>query len=283
MEPSQQRNGPSDVFDPGTFLEDNSDFSTIVQKRLDEAAEHRVLQTQFNSITPEVALKPHNVAAAGPNDDDLDFTEADVMISFAQAHHLRVHGHVLLFHQSIPQWALEYEKNNTWTGQQWRDWLRYYILTVMGRDKGIIASWDVLNEICHPFGGPYRTDSMFWWRLIGEDYIEKAFQWAEEADPDAKLFWQHWVQRRTYNNVARAYRDGVAPQNQWGITLWNIADPKSFLNIVKFWFDIRFLGGSEYPLLWDADYNLKPAYYGFHNGLQGVAERWFWPIFSNKD
>jgi endo-1,4-beta-xylanase len=75
----------------------------------------------------------------------------------------------------------------------------------------------------------------------------------------------------------------VAPQNQWGITLWNIADPKSFLNIVKFWFDIRFLGGSEYPLLWDADYNPKPAYYGFHNGLQGVAEGWLWPIFSNKD
>ena len=204
---------------------------------------------------------------------------------------------------------------------------------------------------------------------MGEDYIEKAFQWAEEADPDAKLFineslldflpdkrrlvlelandlrrrgikvdgiglqghlldgilqgsytnhrqayetvsnegypvhlseldlavnvmglfagkqnfWQHWVQRRAYNNVARAYRDGVTPQNQWGITLWNIADPNSFLNIVKFWFDIRFLGGSEYPLLWDADYNPKPAYYGFHNGLQGVAEGWLWPIFSNKD
>lgn len=352
--------GSSDVFAPGTFIsEEGLDFSTIVQKTIDETAEHGVLRTQFDSLTSEVALKPHNVAARGPRlPDDLDFREADALLAFAQEHGLRVHGHVLLFGMSVPTWALEYEAENVWTTAQWEDWLQTYIATVVGRYRGRIASWDVLNEGIETFGGDYRTESMFWWRVLGDDYIEKAFRWAEQADPDAKLFineslmdllpgklrlcldlandlrsrgvkvdgigfqghlldglfqamysshkqaykaasdegylvhiseldlavnlfglfqgkqnaFQHRIQRQGYNSVARAYRDGVAPENQYGITLWNVSDPNSFLNIVKFWFDIRFLGGTEYPLLWDADYNPKPAYYGFRNGLQGIAE-----------
>lgn len=360
--------GPNHVFEPGAFTDDvappGSDWSTIVQKQLNEEMEFEVLRTEFNSITPEVALKPHNIAT-GPN--DIDFAAADTMMAFAQEHGMRVHGHALLFSMSIPPWAREYETNATWDPTQWSAWLENYIKTVVGRYKGRIASWDVLNEPALLFGGGLKTDVMFWWRVMGDDYIEKAFLWAAEADPDAKLFinensmeifpsklrdvlnlasdlrsrgfkvdgigfqghvldgfmlggyqrhkqafqaasnegylvhmseldvgvnvlgifqgqqWllQHWIQRQSYNNIARAYLDGVDPENRWGITLWNISDPNSFLNIVKVWLDFRIFGGKEYPLLWDSDYARKPAYFGFRNGLQGVLEWWFWPFYSD--
>ena len=280
---------------------------------------------------------------------------------------MRVHGHTLLFGMSIPLWAREYEMNKTWDRSQWSAWLENYIKTVVGRYKGRIASWDVLDEPALMFGGGLKTDDMFWWRVMGNEYIEKAFLWAAEADPGAKLFineymmetfqsklrdvlnlandlrsrcfkvdgigfqghilegfmlggyerhkegfqaasddgylvhlseldvcvnvlgifqgqqssLQHWIQRQSYNNIARAYIDGVEPENQWGITLWNISDPNSFLNIVKVWHDLRIFGGKEYPLLWDSYYIRKPAYYGFRNGLRGIMERQFWPRVSD--
>lgn len=361
--------GPSNVFAPGTFNNSTPagwDWSTIIPKVLDEEREHEVLKAEFNSISSEVALKPHNIAV---EPDQIDFREADAMVAFAEENNMRVHGHVLLFHMSVPEWALEYEANGTWTAEQWEEWLEKYTKTVIGRYRGRIASWDILNEIGLFFGGGLKTDEMFWWRVIGDDYIEKAFLWAEQADPNAKLFindhlmaffpnklrdvldlandlrsrgvkvdgigfqghlldglfhggydmhkkamktasdegylvhlseldlcvnalgifhgeqtfWQHRLQRKSYNAVSRSYRDGVAPENQWGITLWNISDPNSFLNIVKAWYDLRIFGGPEYPLLWDSDYNPKPAYYGFRNGLQGKAEGWFWPPIDDTN
>lgn len=346
--------GPSDDFSPNAF----GGLSTIVQKDLDLASEYSILTREFNSITPEVALKPHNISITP---DSIDFSEADAMMAFAEANGLRVHGHVLLFEKSVPEWALEYEENGTWTEAQWEAWLENYITTVVGRYRGRIAAWDVLNEIGLVFGGGLNTD-YFWWRVIGDDFIKKAFLWAEAADPDAKFFindfaiglfhdklrdildvadelraqgckvdgigfqghvilpmvqgdyWlyrtgfemaanagylvhlseldvgvnilgltqqqsdlQHRIQRKRYNDIARAYRDGIPQDQQWGITLWNIADRNSFLNTLQLWYDIRIFGGPDYPLLWDFDYAPKPAYCGFRNGLRGIEENWIFP------
>jgi len=178
--------GPSDIFEPGTFYSGGFDFSTIVQKEINEDQEHEVLRTQFNSLSSEAALKPHNIAISPT---EIDFREADAMVAFAEENGMRVHGHVLLFQMSIPVWALEYEANNTWDAKQWEEWLENYIRTVVGRYKGRIASWDVLNEINGMFGGGLKTDEMFWYRVFGDNsYIEKSFRWAHEADPEAKLF-----------------------------------------------------------------------------------------------
>ena len=97
-------------------------------------------------------------------------------------------GHVLLFDLSIPEWAQEYEDNNVWTEAEWEAWLRNYILTVVGRYRGRIPAWDVLNEIAQTLGNGLKYTASFWYRVIGPDFMKKALLWAEEADPDALLF-----------------------------------------------------------------------------------------------
>jgi len=180
--------GPSDVFSEGAFINGYGvDQSTVVRKQLNIEQEHLVLATQFNSLTPEIALKPHNIAV---NPYEIDFREADAMMDFAEANGMRVHGHVLLFDSSVPQWAFDFRANNTWTPQEWEDWLENYIKTVVGRYKGRIAGWDVLNEIGAASGGGLNREGLFWYQVAGNDesIIDKAFHWAHEADPDAKLF-----------------------------------------------------------------------------------------------
>ncbi|MEZ5006876.1 MAG: endo-1,4-beta-xylanase [Chitinophagales bacterium] len=340
-------------------------LSTIVQKQLQLPLEDELFLQEFNSITPEVALKPHNISI---NPDSIDFSEADAMMAYAEANNLRVHGHVLVFDKSVPEWALAYEKNDVWTEQQWENWLEDYITKVVSRYRGRIVAWDVVNEAGAPLGGGLNTD-YFWYKTIGPDFLEKAFRWANAADPEAKLFinefgmeflpvklrdlitiadnlraqgirvdgigfqghiplpvimgdysdlkrafkkvadagylvhlseldlpvnvlgysnsqtaLQHRIQRKKYNDVARAYLDGVPPAQQWGITLWGIPDHHSFYNTVKIWFDLRLLGGDkDFPLLWDDNYEVKPAYYGFRNGLKDIEEGWLYPnIYSTQ-
>lgn len=352
--------GPSADFTSNAF----GALSTIKHKQLDLTLENEILRTQFNSLTPEVALKMHNIAISP---DSIDFSEADAMMEFAEENNMRVHGHVILFEKSVPQWAFEYENQNVWTEEEWEYWLQNYIETVVGRYKDRIAAWDVVNEIASDVG--IRTNDYFWYRVIGPDFLEKAFKWVEEADPNAKLFindnfqelipnknrvvveiannlrargckidgigyqnhivlpiiqgtyarnyaayrvaadagylvhvseldigtnilgqtnsqsdLQHRIQRKSYNELARAYIDAVPPNQRWGITLWNIADPNAFSNLLKIFIDVRILGGQqEYPLLFDNDYQAKPAYYGFRNGLQRVAENWLYPpLYSNE-
>jgi endo-1,4-beta-xylanase len=71
-----------------------------------------------------------------------------------------------------------------------------HIETVVGRYAGRMHSWDVVNEaidVGGDIGGDVkggRADGLrdsVWLRLVGEDYIELAFQTAREADPQALL------------------------------------------------------------------------------------------------
>ena len=348
--------GPNDDFSYNAF----GAFTSYNRKQIDLDLELEILRTEFNSITPEVALKMHCISITP---DSIDFSAADVMMEFAEANGIRVHGHVLLFDLSIPEWAQEYEDNNVWTEEQWENWVKNYIHTVVGRYRGRIPAWDVLNEIANTLGSGLKNAESFWYRVMGPDYMKKALLWAEEADPDALLFindnaqevfpgknntvinkanelraegcridgigyqghifitlfqgrylnnWfayklaadngylvhlseldlmtnifgltnsqsdlQHRIQRKRYNEIARAYIDAVPEHLRYGITIWNIADKNGFANIVQLWEDLRIFGGDEdYPLLFDNNYERKPAYYGFRNGLKGIEEGWFYP------
>ena len=107
------------------------------------------------------------------------------IVAFAERHDMQIRGHVLVWHQQLPSWLTE----GNWTGDELMDILQEHIATVVGRYRGRIAAWDVVNEAVAGDGS--LTDTI-WLRGIGPEYIEMAFRWAHEADPDALLFYNDY-------------------------------------------------------------------------------------------
>src|SRR5207247_2373975 len=67
--------------------------------------------------------------------------------------------------------------------------LRDHIQTVVGRFRGRIRGWDVVNEALNEDGTLRPTP---WLTSIGEDYLAKAFRFANEAEPDAELYYNDY-------------------------------------------------------------------------------------------
>jgi endo-1,4-beta-xylanase len=101
--------------------------------------------------------------------------------------------------------------------------MKEHISTVMGRYRGRIHGWDVVNEAIMK-DGSFRKCK--WLEIIGEDYIQKAFEFARDADPDAELYYNEYdfefgpktegVIRLIRNLQAKGIRvDGVGIQGHW--------------------------------------------------------------------
>ncbi|MDQ0750692.1 endo-1,4-beta-xylanase [Streptomyces africanus] len=133
---------------------------------------------EFNSLTPGNAMK---WASVEPSRGSYNWAEADQIVNFAEAHGQQVRGHTLLWHQQNPGWLT----NGNWTRDQLSAVVQDHIATEVGRYKGRLAAWDVVNE---PFNedGTYR--STLFHDTLGQDYIAQALTWARAADPGAKLY-----------------------------------------------------------------------------------------------
>jgi endo-1,4-beta-xylanase len=142
----------------------------------------RLLGQTYNQLTAEDAMK---FAPIHPARDRYYWDSADELMAFAEAHGMRVHGHALVWHERLPAWVLAGDL----TRETARAALRDHIAQVVGRYKGRIAAWDVVNEAIAEDGSPRQTP---WLKLIGPEYIELAFRWAHEADPAAKLFYNDY-------------------------------------------------------------------------------------------
>jgi endo-1,4-beta-xylanase len=142
-----------------------------------------VLAREFNVLTAENAMK---WAVLRASRDRFDFEQADAIVAFAEAHGMAVRGHTLVWHNALPEWLIR----GNYTREQLMDLLREHIQTVVGRYRGRVFAWDVVNEAVMKRGALRDT---FWLRGIGPEYIDLAFQWAHEADPDALLFYNDFV------------------------------------------------------------------------------------------
>ena len=136
---------------------------------------------QFNSITPENVMK---WAVIHPRPDSYDFALADKYVEFGQQHHMFIVGHNLCWHSQTPAWVFKDDKGNPLTREALLQRLHDHIQTVVGRYKGRIQSWDVVNEALNEDGTLRQSQ---WQKIIGDDYVVKAFQYAHAADPAAQL------------------------------------------------------------------------------------------------
>jgi endo-1,4-beta-xylanase len=140
-----------------------------------------LIKAQLNSISPEDCLKWERVH---PQQDKYDFTLSDQYVDFGEKNHMFVVGHVLVWHNQTPAWVFHDDKGNLLGREALLARMRDHIHTVVGRYKGKIHSWDVINE---PIADDGNMRQSLWYKIIGEDYVAKAFQYAREADPQAQL------------------------------------------------------------------------------------------------
>ena len=140
-----------------------------------------IVKAQFNAITPENILKWE---AVHPKLDTYDFEAPDRYVAFGEKYQMYIVGHTLVWHHQTPGWVFEDEKGKPVSRDVLLKRMRDHIQTVVGRYKGRIQSWDVVNEALNDDGTLRQTP---WLKIIGEDYIAKAFQFAHEADPAAQL------------------------------------------------------------------------------------------------
>lgn len=148
----------------------------------DEPIYSWTLAREFDLVTPENVMK---FSYLQPEKGRFDFGPADFLARFAKKNKMLVRGHCLVWHESLPDWL----KQGQLTKAELKEILCRHIKTVVGHYQGKVAYWDVVNEAFNDDGTLRPT---IWLEAIGPEYLELAFRWAHEADPQAKLFYNDY-------------------------------------------------------------------------------------------
>ena len=142
----------------------------------------KIQQHHFNSYTAGSDMKMYQIC---PKPDTFYWSRVDSIVEYTMKNNQRLFGHNLIWHSSTPKWI----ENKASKDPEWLDgFMKEYISTYVGRYKGIVDGWDVVNEGLNTKGQGLRTESI-WFKSLGKKYIEKAFTYAHAADPDAILFY----------------------------------------------------------------------------------------------
>ena len=194
-----------------------------------DAAGVDLITKQFNQITPENLLKFQPVH---PAVDRYAFDAQDRYVQFGVDRKMQVIGHTLVWHQQTPAWVFQGTDGKPADRETLLARMRDHIHTVVGRYKGKIHGWDVVNEAIDE-DGSLRTAP--WRDGIGDDYVAKAFEFAREADPGAELYYNDYnlekpakragVIRLVKDLQARGLRiDGIGNQGHWQLETPSISE-----------------------------------------------------------
>jgi endo-1,4-beta-xylanase len=178
---------------------------------------------QFSSISPENLLKWERVH---PAEGRFVFEPADRYVAFGEQHGMFIVGHTLLWHQQTPASVFADPDGRAVSRAALLTRLRTHIEAVVGRYKGRIKGWDVVNEALEENGTLRSTK---WLQIIGDDYIARAFEYAHQADPDAQLYYNDYnltkpEKRAGALRIVKQLKaaglriDGVGEQGHWLIS-----------------------------------------------------------------
>ena len=295
-----------------------------------------LIANQFNAVVCENEMK---FDATEPSRGEFSYGSGDQLINLAQRHHLYVRGHALAWHSQVPTWLTSdgTKNSNNLSRQELLAILKNHIFNVVGHWKGKIQEWDVANEVLddnqtsiNSNPKAYDLRPSVWATGIGEDFLDSAFVWAHQADPEAKLILNDygvegkgWGKTEALYNLASRLRnsgipiDGVGLQchmdaglnyissieqniaryqkanflcriteldlgidnntaaalQQQGEDFYRLAriamkyDNCGMLMIWGLTDDLTWRSGRR-PLLYDANNQPKPAYYGVHAALR---------------
>ncbi len=190
--PAAPQNVPAlkDVF-KDLFLIGGALNRSVVTGRDPNAA--AIAEKHFSTATPENDLKWQLVH---PQRNQYNWEPADSYVAFCEKNAMVAIGHCLVWHSQVPRSVFLDDSGKDLTRDALLARMKDHIMTVVGRYKGRIKGWDVVNEALSE-DGTLRPSQ--WLRIIGEgsrdkqyDCIENAFRWAHEADPDAELYYNDY-------------------------------------------------------------------------------------------
>jgi GH35 family endo-1,4-beta-xylanase len=197
---------------------------------LADARYAETLAREYNFLTPEDAMKWKYI-------EDWGFGQADKLVDFAAAHQMKVKGHTLIWHMSLPS-----RINDMMSSDQLRQAVQDHIRSVVGHFKGRVYAWDVVNEAFNYYndgvnGWDDRLRQSIFLQKLGPSYIADAFRLAHEVDPDALLFYNDYgieamcqKSDRVYDLVKGLLAQGVPIHGvgmQMHVDASNYPDPES--------------------------------------------------------
>lgn len=162
----------------------------------DSSSVHLIV-SQFNSVVPENCMKAEVIH---PKEGSYDFTLADQFVDFGLKHKMKIIGHTLIWHSQVPAWFFVDENGVDVSKEVLIKRMKDHISTVVGRYKGKVAGWDVVNEALNEDGSLRQSK---FYQIIGPEFLQLAFEFAHDADPDAELYYND------YNLYKPAKRFGV--------------------------------------------------------------------------
>jgi endo-1,4-beta-xylanase len=209
------------------YYKDYFPIGVAVSARSIASADSDLILQQFNSLTPENAMK---MGPIHPEEHRYYWKDADNIVRFAQAHGLRVRGHNLCWHEQTPAWIFKDSLGNEVSKEVLLQRLKDHITTVVSRYKGKIYAWDVVNEAVDDDPSRELRNSP-WYRICGEEFIVRAFEYAHAADPDAQLFYNDYnterpeKRERVYQLLKKLVNAGV-PITGIGLQAhWFLSEP----------------------------------------------------------
>ena len=148
--------------------------------------ESELIAKEFNTIVAENCMKPQFIH---PQENKYQWTDADKFVAFGEKNKQVVTGHCLIWHSQIGQWFFVDDSGKDVTPEVLKERIRQHIITIVGRYKGRVKGWDVVNEAFED-NGTYRNSKFY--QILGKDFIKYAFQFAHEADPNAELYYNDY-------------------------------------------------------------------------------------------
>ncbi|WP_018615285.1 endo-1,4-beta-xylanase [Segetibacter koreensis] len=209
------------------YYQDYFPIGVAVAPRMLHGDDSALILSQFNSLTAENAMK---MGPIHPREHEYYWKDADSIATFAKKHGMRLRGHNLCWHSQAPSWMFVNEKGDTVSKQVLLQRLKEHITTVVNRYKDVIYGWDVVNEAIDDRDSVFYRQSA-WYKICGEDFIAKAFEYAHAADPKAVLFYNDYntenpkKREKIYQTVRKLKEAGVAIHGVGLQGHWSLNNP----------------------------------------------------------
>lgn len=247
-----------------------------------------IVSLHYNTVVAENCMKSEVIH---PEEDHYDWQDADAFVKYGEDRNMEVIGHCLIWHSQLAPWFPVDSIGNYVSPEVLKQRMKDHIYTVVGRYKGRIHGWDVVNEAIED-DGSYRKSPFY--EILGDEYIPLAFQYAHEADPEAELYINDYsmakpAKRETYKRIVKELMDrglridGIGMQSHNGMDYPNFEEYEKSIeeygnlgvNVMITELDMNVLPSSITGANVSDTAEYEEALNPYRDGLPGdVADKW---------